>query len=99
MHGTRCHVSFVKRWGLFGRRVPRIRAVAVNVACAECLYAFVLRPGRWTEAPAQTAHDALMRVQGQLAEAPPAADGDKPPLERKAAPMPRPAPDPRVKRR
>jgi len=63
VHGSRAHVGFRRRWGFFGRWVPKIRGVAIDVSCGDCLYAFVIREHGVTDAPLQTAHDQLKAAQ------------------------------------
>lgn len=104
VHGSRAHAGFRRRWRFFGHMVPRIVTRAVDVSCAACLYAFVIRPEGVTEAPLQTAYDNLKAAQNRLqaqangpapAPAKDEADEPRPPIRA----VPRPAPDPRVRRR
>jgi len=99
VHGSRAHVGFARRWGFFGRWVPKVRGVAIDVSCGDCLFAFVIREHGVTEAPLQTAHDQLQRAQAAVNGPAPARKV----LEDEAVPPPRnvarPAPDPRVKAR
>ena len=99
VHGTRAEVAFVRRWWV-GRMVARIRGRAVDVSCGDCLFAFVVRESGITEAPVQTAYDNLKAAQNGLrapALATPKDDADEP--RRQVRAVPRPAPDPRVRRR
>ena len=94
VHGSRCHVSWEKRWRWTGPLVPRYRPVASEVSCAACLYAFVVWPERIEPAPTQQAHDMLAEALKQARQA-----AVEPPEPKKATPQARPAPDPRTRRR
>jgi hypothetical protein len=82
--------------------VPRIVVRALEVSCADCMFAFVIREQGVTEAPLQTAHDQLAAVQasvqngGTLGKDRKSSDDDQPPARPNVA---RPAPDPRVRNR
>lgn len=94
VHGTRCHVSWGRRWWFTGPLVPRYRPVAAEVSCGTCLYAFAVWPERIEPAPTQHASDLLAEAMKQARQAPAEA-----PETKKPPPVARPAPDPRVKRR
>ena len=89
-HATLVQLSFVPRWWLFGRPVLRARTLAAECSCGKCLYAFVLRPDGISPAPRQEAYDALQSARAGLEAAA---------HEKKATPLPRPAPDPRARKR
>ena len=99
VHGARVEVGWRRRWGWFGRWVPRIATRGLDVSCADCMFAFVSRREGITDAPLQTAFDSLKAVQAARNGPIPAA----PPKEEEPAPAPRniarPAGDPRVRRR
>ena len=96
VHGAHQVISYVRRWWMFGRHVPRATTVALDVSCTHCYYAFIVRPTGVTRAPLQTAHDSLKAAPSALVNGTQA----KAVAEEKPAPrlVPRPAGDPRVRR-
>jgi hypothetical protein len=77
--------------------------VALEVSCGNCLFAFVVRKTGITDAPLQSAHDNLTELRAGLKTI---AHGtgrnssdDETPERAKIALMPRPAPDPRARKR
>lgn len=90
--GTRHQVRFVRRWTSPWRLVGRIELAAVDAGCTECFYAFTARASGTTLAPKQDAHEMKV-VEGKGRK----ASEDEKPVARAA--MPRPAPDPRNKKR
>ena len=97
-HGSRVQMTWRKRWRLFGPVVAHFQPVAFNVSCANCLYAFVSRETGYTEAPVQTLFDRLQEAQGVVRGTDRTSTNEKPDKP-KVVPMPRPAPDPRARRR
>lgn len=96
VHGQRVHIDYVRRWGFFGRIVPRVAIRAFECSCGDCLFAFTVRPGGISEAPVQSAFNELQELGRQRAAAQRNGEEPKTPAPRNIA---RPAGDPRVKRR
>lgn len=91
LHGTQAHFAFERRWHFFGRWVLRARPVAAECSCGACSYAFIVRPEGVTAAPRQDAYDALEAARAgiEIAEK----------VTREKVTQPRPAPDPRIRKR
>jgi hypothetical protein len=95
-------VDFVRRWGFFGRIIPRARPVALESSCAHCYYAFVAHnDGQISKTAHQSAHDDLLKLQTGIDSAQGkdrnnTSNEDKPVAR---PPSPRPAPDPRARRK
>ena len=106
IHGTLNEVAFVKRWRVFGRLVPRVRARAMELSCYHCNATFRLAANGAVElTPLQTAYEQLQVIRGELkglaenaarGTGRESSDEDKPLARANVA---RPAADPRVKRR
>ena len=100
VHGSRSHVSYRPRWGIFGPSKPSIRVVALDLSCAECFYAFTLRESGISDAPLQTAYQQLAEARNGLSlvkgKGRQSSDDEEQPAPVK---MPRPAPDPRNRKR
>lgn len=90
--GTRHQVRFVRRWPRPWLRIGRVELVAVDSGCTECFCAFTARASGTTLAPKQQAHEMKV-VEGKGRK----ASEDEKPVARAA--MPRPAPDPRNRKR
>ena len=98
VHGSRTHIEFRRRWKWVGPVIPHITVRALEVSCANCAFAFVLRKEGATDAPLQSAYEALQQMHARMN----GPEANKP-KEGEAAPPPRniarPAGDPRVKQR
>jgi len=99
IHGTRCRLSWQRRWWWFGPLRPVFRTAAAEVSCGACIYQFVVWPDRWEPAPVQVQKDqvaALMEAAAKGGKGPQAPDGEPRAAPRRVA---SPRPDPRVKPR
>ena len=58
--GSVSELSWRRRWfGVWGETVPRVKTVALDMACADCRYAFVARQDGTEPLPEQGPYDAL----------------------------------------
>jgi len=98
IHSTLVNISMVKERGWFGREVPRGTVRGLECSCAECLSTFVVQDGGAFLTPSQKAYDALAAAQKAALDAG-NGKGPMPKSEAATRQNPRPAPDPRTRRK
>lgn len=95
VQGTRYEARWSRPWFPWQRSRPLLSAAALDVTCSDCWHQFVSRESGTTDLPVQTAAVIRAAAAREVAAVP---EGEKP--ERpKTAPLPRPAGDPRVRKR
>lgn len=93
IHGTITELRFVRSWLGVGPLRLKASPVAAECSCSKCFYAFILREDSVMPAPRQDAYEQLKAAR-EVATA-----VKKEPEKRETTPSPRPAPDPRVRKR
>lgn len=92
VHATLVELSFSPRWWFFGPMVLKPKVVAAECSCGKCLYAFTMDKDGVQAAPRQDAYDQLRAARAGVEAA-------AKPREKQRDTTPRPAPDPRARRR